>query len=394
MLIKILLSYILGYLNIKVEGYFAERFINMCLQRNILLWKTKKLNSSTFLTKISIRDFKKIKLIVRKTKCRVNIKNKKGLPFLLERYKKRKILAILLMFFFIVILVMSNYIWNIDIECDEGINKNEIYTILENSGLKIGKLKKEIDTKKIINSIRYERNDISWVGISFKGTNAIVKIIQAQKKPDIIKSDEYCNIVSNKEGIITKINVQNGLPTVKVGDLVKSGTILVNGWLEGKYTGIRYVHAVADIEARVWYCRKERINKKQEVENRTGKEDKKYSIKINNFEINLYKTLSNFENYDTIIENKKLKIFSNFYLPIEIDIKHVYEKEKLQVVYSIQEIKNIYIPKIEQELEKQIESKEQIINKQMNINEQEDYVDIEIIYEVIENIGTEEKIVF
>lgn len=46
--------------------------------------------------------------------------------------------------------------------------------------------------------------------------------------------------------------------------------------------------------------------------------EKKYAININNFRINLYKRLSNFEKYDTIYATKKLKLFSNFYIPVEL----------------------------------------------------------------------------
>ena len=118
--------------------------------------------------------------------------------------------------------------------------------------------------------------------------------------------------------MITKINVQNGTANVKEGDIVKVGDILAFGYLEGKYTGIRYVHAIADIEAKVWYSKKEKVFLKQQIPVSTGNTEKKYSLILKNFKINLYKTLSKFENYDTIKESKKLMLFSNFYLPLEI----------------------------------------------------------------------------
>ncbi len=108
----------------------------------------------------------------------------------------------------------------------------------------------------------------------------------------------------------------------------------------------------------------------------------------------MFKTLSKFENYDTIVSNKKLKFFSDYYLPIELKVMQNLETKKQQIDYSVSEIKEIYIPKIEEEIENQIASKEKIVDKQVNIKEEKDYVDIEIIYEVLENIGAEEKIVF
>ena len=394
MVVKVLFYYIAGHIRITVEGYFIERFINICTQKNILLWNTKTIGTTIMKTNISISDFRKLHVIAKKTKCRIKIKEKKGLPFFFERYKKRKILAILLVILIATMIIISNFVWNIQIECDGEINKDEIQAILEKNGLKIGALKEELDTSKIARSIRYEREDIAWVGVSFKGTNAIVELIKAEQKPEIIQENEYCSIISDKEGIITKINVQNGTAAVKVGDLIKNGTTLVNGWLQGKYTGIRYVHAMADIEAKVWYSQKRRVYKTQNIEVSTGRQEKKYGLKLNNFGINFYKTLSKFENYDTIIETKKIKLFSDFYIPIELKTIQNYEKEKQMVTYTLEELKQNNISQMEKEIEQEIGQKENIVNKQINFNEQDTYVDIEIIYEVIESIGTKEKIVF
>ena len=42
MFIKILLSYIIGYLVIEIEGYYIERFINICKSRNVTIWNLKR----------------------------------------------------------------------------------------------------------------------------------------------------------------------------------------------------------------------------------------------------------------------------------------------------------------------------------------------------------------
>ena len=159
---------------------------------------------------------------------------------------------------------------------------------------------------------------MAWMGIELKGTNAVVKIVKASSKPNIIDENEYCNIVANKSGIITKINAQNGTANVKVGDTIKEGEILINGWMEGKYTGVRYVHAKGEIEAKVWYTESKKIPYILTQTRQTGNIENKYIIKINNFEINFSKKYSKFKIYDTIETDSKFKIFSNFYLPISL----------------------------------------------------------------------------
>lgn len=394
MFLKIFLNYITGYVNIKVEGYFIERFINICVSKNILLWNMKREKGTILYANISIKDYKRLKQISRKTKSRISIINKKGVPFILHKYRKRKIFIIFLILIFMGLIITSNFVWNIEVTGNSNISEEEIISELNKDGLKIGTNKSKIDINQIINKIRLDRDDIAWIGISMKGTNVIVELKETDKAPEVIDENDYCKIVSNKSAMITKINVQNGMAVVKEGDIVKEGDVLVEGYLEGKYTGIRYVHASADIEAKVWYSKKEKFYLNQEIQVPTGATEQKYTLNINNFKINFYKTLSKFQNYDTINENKKLMLFSNFYLPIEIIKTTNYEYEKQVKTYTEEELTQIATEQLEEELNQDIQNEDSILNKQVNVYPNEGYIEVEVIYEVLENIGVKEKIVF
>ena len=394
MFIKIIFSYILGFLKISVKGYYIERFINICKNNKITIWNLKRKDNIELNLNVRIKEFKEICKIARKTGCKVKIKNKKGIPFLLHRYKKRKIFFILLILLALIIGLSSCFVWNVEIKEENGYELENIREDIEKAGLKVGIFKGKINTKEIINKIRLERKDVAWMGIELKGTNAIVKLVKSDEKPDIINEDEYCNIISDKEGIITKISVQNGTANVKVGDTVKKGDILVNGWMEGKFTGIRYVHSLAEIEAKVWYTESIKIPYKVTETRYTGNEEEKYGIKFNNFQINFTKKYSKFKIYDTIETENKIKLFSDFYLPISI-VKTTYkEQEKIEKTYSVEEAKNIGIKQLEEKLDEKIENKDNIVNKNINTYEQADGVLVYVTYEVLENIGTNEKIAF
>ena len=194
--------------------------------------------------------------------------------------------------------------------------------------------------------------------------------------------------------MITKINAQSGTANVKVGDTINKGDVVINGWMEGKYTGIRYVHAKGEIEAKVWYTKSKRVLYNTTERKETGEVENKYSIKFNNFEINLNKRVSKFEIYDTINTENKFKLFSDFYLPISIVKSINKEVKEVQKTYDIEQAKNIGIEELQRELDNEIENKENIVNKNINTYETEDGIDIYVTYEVLENIGTNEKIVF
>ena len=394
MFIKIIFNYIIGYIRISIEGYYIERFINICRNNKIAIWNLKRDKNVKLEINVGIKDLKRVAKIAKKTKCKMKITKKKGLPFLFNRYKKRKLFFAFLIVIIIILAISSNFIWNIQIVEEDKDTMENLYQDVIDSGLTIGTMKSKINTKDIINKVRLKRDDIAWMGIELKGTNAIVKVVKATAKPDIIDDEDYCNIVSDKQGIITKISAQNGTIAVKVGDTVNVGTTLINGWMEGKYTGIRYVHAKGEIQAKVWHTKSKKIPYNTTERTETGKIENKYKIKINNFEINLSKRLSKFEIYDTIVMENKFKIFSDFYLPISLIKTTNKEVKEEQKKYEIEEAKNLGIEQLQDELNNEIENKEKIVNKIINTYEKEDGVEVYVTYEVLEDIGTNEKIVF
>ncbi len=394
MFIKIIFNYIIGYIRISIEGYYIERFINICGNEKITIWNLKRNKNVKLELNIGIKDLKKVAKIAKQTKCKIKIIKKKGLPFLFNRYRKRKLFFVFLLVIIIGLGISSNFVWNIQIVEEDKERIENLYQDVVESGLEIGKMKSKINTKDIINKVRLKRNDIAWMGIELKGTNAIVKVVKATAKPEIVDDNEYCNIVSDKQGIITKINAQNGTIAVKVGDTVNVGTTLINGWMEGKYTGLRYVHAKGEIQAKVWHTKNIKILYNATEKTETGNIENKYQIKINNFEINLSKRLSKFKIYDTIVLENKFKIFSDFYLPIslvKITNKEIKEEQKN---YNAEQAKDLGIEQLQKELDNEIEDKSKVVNKIINTYEKEDGIEVYVTYEVLEDIGTNEKIVF
>lgn len=181
-LFKILYMYFFGYVDMRVSGFFTERFVNLCFAKSIFLWKFNRRSSIEVEIRIGMRDFKKIRKIAKATKCKVHIESKKGIPFLLHRYKKRKIFAITLMVVAILIFGLTRFIWNVEIHCEGEINQSEIIKILKENGIEEGKLISRINTEKAINEICRREEIISWCGIKIQGTNIIVNLEKATLK--------------------------------------------------------------------------------------------------------------------------------------------------------------------------------------------------------------------
>ena len=92
------------------------------------------------------------------------------------------------------------------------------------------------------------------------------------------------------------------------------------------------------------------------------------------------------------MEERSLKITgTNTTFFNKITNKEIKEEEEK---YTIEEAKNIGIQQLQEELDNEIQDKEKIVNKIINTYEKEDGIEVNVTYEVLENIGTNEKILF
>lgn len=383
-----------GNIKVEIEGDYIERLINLSINNGIFLNNFKRENATLIKCEISIKDFRKIRDILNKTQCKMKVLEKRGIPFIINRYRKRKSLVIFLGLIIFFVLYLSNYIWNIEIKIDGDISKEEITELLISKGVKVGEKKSEIKPKEISDYLRLVRDDISWVTVIYEGTNLKIEIKENVKKPEIIDLSEPCNIVAEKEGIVEKIEALNGTIRVEEGQHVKKGDLLIEGVMEGKFTGVRYVHSQGKVMARDWYTKISKVYYKQEEIYITKRNETKYALKIKNFRINLYKTLSNFEFYDTINENYKINLFGKFYLPIELIRVQNNEYTKEEKYYSYEEAIQKGLEDARNDLNKYLNADSTLLREIINTYENDQYVDVEVTYEVLESIGTKEKNVF
>ena len=61
-----------------------------------MLQNLQREKSTILKAKVLKSDFKRIRTIAKNTKCRVHIEKKIGIPFIINKYRKRKIFAIAL----------------------------------------------------------------------------------------------------------------------------------------------------------------------------------------------------------------------------------------------------------------------------------------------------------
>ena len=77
-------KFLIGYVTITVEGYFLEKFTNLCAINNIPFWHVKRYGNAKMVGRTTIKGFKQMHSQAKKCGCRIKIGRKKGTPFFLH----------------------------------------------------------------------------------------------------------------------------------------------------------------------------------------------------------------------------------------------------------------------------------------------------------------------
>ena len=227
----------------------------------------------------------------------------------------------------------SFFVWDINVTGQTGLSEKEILKTLEGYGLYIGAYIPNIDTMRLENELVIDTEELSYASINLRGTVAEV-VVRERKERDVENISLPSNLVANCDGQIESIEVRGGMPTVKKGQIVKKGQLLVSGVIDSQAVGYRLVRARGEIYARISRSFTAEVPLVREKKSRTGEKKTRVTIRFFAKKINLFSNNDiSFEKYDTIEEEKRLCLFDRVELPVFIIkttyFEYVTETEKI-----------------------------------------------------------------
>lgn len=377
--------YLIGYVSIKIIGENAEQILNKAAANGISIWNLTYKNGIIF-GNITLKDFLKLRITKRNTKCKISIINKYGLFFYLKKYKTRIGFASGIAIFVFILVFLSNYIWIINVEGNKSLKTEEILTSCKKIGIYEGVRKTKISNKYDSQKLQLTQKELSWCALNIEGSVLTINVSEA------IKSDKEerkmpTNLKANIDGKIKKIDASSGSVIVKVGDIVTKGDLLVSGVVPRTSSTV-FIHSDGEIIAETKRVFTASGEYKQSKIYETGNNAKRYTISCFNIIFPLY--LSNVNttyNYDKTIKNATL---FNKNLPIKIMVENYKEISKRNVIYNKETLENILYNDIKNQVKKfnLISAKE--------FDRETTYTDkgmlLKITYDCVENIAVQDEI--
>ena len=360
-----------------------NKFINYLVYNNINYNSLIKLNDSFIL----INNYDNYKKISRRYETR--IVRYYGKKFIINFVKINKYMIISVIISLMLLRLLTNTIFEININTNDDKLKNEILSSLKDNATDIYKRKKSFNELiEIKNNILNSNKDIlEWIEIVEKRCTYNINITKRVKKIDNANALIPSDIVASKDGLIKYITNYNGTKLKDINDYVKKGDVLISGDIIKNDEVVDIVTAKGDVYAEVWYTVKVNIPYNYIEYTDTLKRVNHYYLDIFGKKITL---LGKYDSKNTI-SSKKL-ILNKAYLLFKL-----YKEEKK--IYQYKEYKitkeEAYIEALKRS-EKQIKNKlkdnEYIISKntlKKDVFRSKMYV--EVFFRVYENIGVSKE---
>lgn len=231
MLIFKLINFVMGYLTIECRASFAREAVNIMMKNEIDYWDMHRLEDGRLVFTMLLKEYRRLKRLCHDDADSFSVHSQKGVPVIFKRYRKRIGIPIGLMLFSFILWSSTLFIWDIQVSGNETLTDSEIIDSLSDLGCSIGAFIPKIDFYALCNKCVLEKDKIAWIAVNMDGTTAQVRVIEA-KEPDI-ESDKNngspTNLVASRDGYIMRIELNSGMATVKPGQTVSKGSLLVSG---------------------------------------------------------------------------------------------------------------------------------------------------------------------
>lgn len=313
--------------------------------------------------------------IAKKTRCRVKIIKKIGMPFKFYPLKRRKLFLIGFVLSLLMIITLSFFVWHIEIIGNSEYTTEEMITYLkEEQNIEMGSFKPNINCAKIDDILLSHFDNTMWVSSELRGTQLIINVREGIKSSDEIKDDHPSDLVATKDGTILSIVMRKGTPLVKQGDVVKKGDILVSGTLEIKelqiLKAVDFTYSDADIYIQTLEPYEDSIEYTYiDKQYWKDKEKKDTALKIFHTDINLLKPRLKENLYDKMVKYNQVQLFKNFYLPIYTTKTTYMPYYELEKTYTVEEAKAILTENFERTIQNLIKMDIQILSNDVIFKE-------------------------
>ncbi len=217
-----------GSAQIRLEGPFPERFLNLCGTARVPFWDVEREGGQVLRLTLPAWHIRRARALAERAMCRLEVEQGFGLPAFLFRFRRRYALAAGLAFALFCAVTLSQFVWVIEVTGNTTLSNSVILTELDSLGFGIGSYGPGVDCRALSNQALLELRELSFLSVNISGIYAEVVVREATPAPEI-ESRAAADVAAAVDGVVVDVDTVRGKPLVEEGQAVLAGEILISG---------------------------------------------------------------------------------------------------------------------------------------------------------------------
>ena len=320
--------FFLGSKRVSVQSAQGADLLNVCMKYGYPYYQMGERDGAVFIECSSLTAHRVCR------KCReIGLYPKSeallGAPELAKRFFSRLGLVFGFILAVNIFCASQNYLWDIRITQYGGVDEEKVIETLRDCGFFRGCSLRNFSPDAIENLFLRSTDEVGWISVNMKGTVAYVEVTRRDTRPED-GPKKPANVVAACDGVVLETLTYNGLRTVKVGEFVREGQLLISGAYGEKTPGLHVTRAAGRVMARTFRTVSVEIPLEYDEKVETGRTFSEKSLIFFGKEIKVFSNSGNLgASCDKIVSGEVCTFFGAD-IPIEIKTENYIEYETVK----------------------------------------------------------------
>ena len=302
-----------------------ERLITLCGRQGIPLYSIHA-TTEGFSAGLPARRYLAASRLARRCGVRLRVDRRRGISFRLRRYRGRWGLLLAPLIFAAAVHLLGQSVWSIRYDGLDAAARRQAEQLLYSMDICEGAVLTQEKLRAAEKRIMDADAGFGWVSLNFEKGRLVVEASPALQKPDIEPNDPV-DLVAAADGIILKVNAQEGFAAKAVGQTVAAGDVLVSAYKPDPYDGPVASHAKGLVVAAVKKTYQCEQPSTYEVETLTGGIESSRRLRLFGRTVELGEQLP--ESGDVRVTHRPLTVLG-FALPATVEERYIPQREARQ----------------------------------------------------------------
>lgn len=394
---KKLINFLRGWVRVQAVGAFPERLLNLCAQNGVEFWAVDWQDDCTVFFTVRLEGVKRLYELGERIGFELKQLERSGFPEFAKRFRARYAFLFGLTLSLCAVGLLSRFVLTVEVTGNERVPQEVILQQLQRFGVCPGAYGPGLDRRQIEQEILLALKDLAWMTINLHGTRVEVVVRETLPVPERVDESGFYHVVSDADGMVVRVEAQQGDALVKVGDIVTEGEILISGTVTMEpplYSDYptRYfnTHARGKVWCRTWRSFAAVIPLETEVKTHTGRSETVWVLNFfgNRAEIFGNSSISGAA-YDKITSVRRLELPFGIGMPLSLSREEYREYETQTVRLELESARVL----LEQQLEKQflqlVGEDGEVLNVEYDLRVSDGLIRVTAEGECLEEVGRE-----